>query len=212
MQRLRQSVMPYILYFHSMVGDICIDYFTIVLVSLNFQRCTNCILMQNYIINIKFNSIQFKYHNGTKIWLTWNELKVLSFANDLFCVKKNHLKLRKLWQVVYTVLPTVINICRYVDQHFVTESHYLTKFLILLGRLGIEPLFTLAAVGLIKLWLLVPVLGWINLLLVVDDEPLSTFTRFNGNDCGPMLLPLPLLLLREEIARPLFPFCTSLVD
>lgn len=45
MQRLLQSVMPYIyiMYFHSMVGDMCIDYFTIVLVSLNFQRCSNCI-------------------------------------------------------------------------------------------------------------------------------------------------------------------------
>ena len=38
----------YILYFRSMVGDMCIDYFTIVLVSLNFQRCSNCILVRNY--------------------------------------------------------------------------------------------------------------------------------------------------------------------
>ena len=79
---------------------------------------------------------------------------MLSFANDPFavlCQKEPFNVTRKLRQVVYTVLPTVVNIrSTCVDEHF-SQSHYLTKFLILLGRLGMEPLFTLAAVGLMKL-------------------------------------------------------------
>lgn len=84
----------------------------------------------------------------------------------------------------------------------------------LLGKLGMEPLFTLAAVGLMKLWFLAPALGWINLLLVAEGvAAFSTLTRFNGADNGPTLLPLPLLLLREAIARPpLFLFCASMLE
>lgn len=74
--------------------------------------------------------------------------------------------------------------------------------LMLLGRFGMEPLLTLAAVGLIKLWLFELTRGCNSLLFVAVLS--VDVSRFPMTDCWPMLLPL--LLLREEIGRPLMTF------
>lgn len=68
----------------------------------------------------------------------------------------------------------------------------------LLGRLGMDPLLTLAVVGLMKLLGLG--LGWIKRLLLPPN--LSIFCLLAV--CGPTLLPL--LLLRDETTAALLKF------
>lgn len=83
----------------------------------------------------------------------------------------------------------------------------MTMALILLGRFGMEPLLTLAAVGRMKLWLsFTPVRGGTSLLFVAGNVLSPPTDRRPAADCWPTPLLLP---LRDAIDRPFVTFDVS---